>query len=196
MRTTTTTQAGERRSRARVLRRHGVRAVTAGAALAASLLAVAGPAHAATGVSVSGGVLEVHAGAAADDIAVFVDTDGSLLVRNAGDTVTAGGPCVLVNANQADCPSAGVTTVAVTTGSGDDLVRNRTTLRSRVTLGPGADGFVGGLARDAVSGGDGDDRISGLGGDDLLLGDAGTDTATGGDGTDRCDAEFETTCES
>ncbi|MEW9549457.1 hypothetical protein [Nonomuraea sp. NPDC050783] len=190
------TRGNAPRARARVLRRNGVRALTAGAALAGCLLAVTGPAQAATGVRVAGSVLEVRAGAAADDIAVSVDTDGSLLVRNAADTVVAGALCVAVTADQVDCAAAGVTTVSVLTAEGDDLVRNRTALRSRVVLGPGADAFLGGLAADAVSGGDGDDRLSGLGGDDLLLGDAGTDTATGGDGTDRCDAEFETTCES
>ncbi|MFC4113472.1 calcium-binding protein [Nonomuraea zeae] len=179
-----------------VLRRHGVRALTAAAALAATLLAVAGPAHATTNVSVSGGALQISSGAAADDIAVFVDTDGSLIIRNTADTVVASAPCVGLTANEVDCPSAGITAVTVNTGAGDDSFRNRTSLRTKAFMGTGADLFFGGLSRDIASGDDGNDRLAGLAGDDLLIGGAGADTANGADGTDTCDAEIESNCES
>ncbi|MFG6191245.1 calcium-binding protein [Nonomuraea sp. JJY05] len=179
-----------------VLRRHGVRALTAGAALAAALIAIAGPAHAATGVSVTGSALEITGDHVADDIVVFVDTDGSLIVRNTGDTVVPGAACVAVTANEVDCSSAGVTAVVAATGAGDDSFRNRTSLPSKVALGTGADRFVGGLGRDLASGDEGDDKLGGLAGNDVLVGGAGVDTADGGAGTDRCDAETELFCES
>ncbi|MFI7698939.1 calcium-binding protein [Nonomuraea sp. NPDC049480] len=189
------TRGNDRRSRARVLRRHGVRALTAGAALTASLLAVAGPAHAATNVSVSGTVLQVVAGSASDDLVVFV-SGNRLIVSNTADTVVGAAPCVGLTANQVACPSAGISVISAVTGKGDDRLRNRTALRSKVDLGPGTDAFLGGLGSDIAFGGDGEDRLSGQAGNDTLVGDAGADSASGGDGTDRCDAEFETDCES
>ncbi|MEV5897143.1 calcium-binding protein [Nonomuraea fuscirosea] len=189
-----TTRGTERRSRATVLRRHGVRALTAGAALAAALMAVAGPAQATTNVSVSGGVLQIVSGAASDGISV-AQAGNRLIVQNDGDVVIPAAPCQAVSKNQSVCPADGVTLITVNTGDGDDDVRNRTTLRSRVVLGAGSDTFVGGTAVDMVAGGDGDDRMAGLAGDDLLLGAAGLDSANGGDGADKCDAETVTLCE-
>ncbi|MEV4169663.1 hypothetical protein [Nonomuraea sp. NPDC049709] len=189
-----TTRGTERRSRATVLRRHGVRALTAGAALAAALIAVAGPAHATTNVSVSGAVLQITSGGVSDDLLVS-QVGGRLVVRNNGDLVIPAAPCVAVAKNEAVCPAAGITTISANTAAGDDTLRNRTTLRSRVVLGPGADMFIGGLDTDMASGDDGDDRLAGLAGNDVLLGGAGTDSANGGDGVDKCDAEILTDCE-
>ncbi|MFI7132546.1 hypothetical protein ACIBQ1_43190 [Nonomuraea sp. NPDC050153] len=190
------TRGNDRRARATVLRRHGVRALTAGAALAAAMIAVAGPAHAATGVSVTGSALEITGDRVSDGIVVFVDADGSLRVRNTGDTVVPGASCVAVTANEVDCASAGVIAVVAGTGAGNDSFRNRTSLPSKVALGLGADSFIGGLGRDSASGDEGDDKLGGLAGNDVLVGGAGVDTTDGGDGTDRCDAETEFFCES
>jgi Ca2+-binding RTX toxin-like protein len=116
-------------------------------------------------------------------------------VKNDGDLVIPAAPCVAVSKNQSVCPAAGITTITADTGAGDDSLQNRTTLRSRVVLGAGADTFVGGLAVDMVFGDVGDDRMAGLAGDDLLLGADGVDSANGGDGVDKCDAETVTLCE-
>lgn len=191
------TRGNERRSGAGVLRRHAVRALTAAVALAAALLAFAGPAHAVTNVSLSGSALQIVAGSASDDIVVSMTASGTrLIVTNSGDTVAGAAPCVGLTANQVVCPAAGVTAIAAVTAKGDDVLVNRTSLPSKVALGPGNDGFLGGLGADAAFGGDGNDRLSGQAGNDVLVGDAGTDSASGGAGTDRCDAEFETLCES
>ncbi|MEV0380929.1 calcium-binding protein [Nonomuraea sp. NPDC050643] len=187
------TRGTERRSRATVLRRHGVRALTAGAALAASLAVFAGPAHAAGNVSVTGSVLEIVTSDLADDILVG-QVDGRLVVRNNGDVLIPGASCASVAKNEVVCKAEGVTHIVAITRPGDDIVRNRTLLPSRVSLGDGDDQFIGGLDTDQVSGGNGNDRLAGLAGDDVLLGEAGKDSAHGGDGVDKCDAEIVTAC--
>ncbi|GAA2204066.1 hypothetical protein GCM10009850_001600 [Nonomuraea monospora] len=189
-----TTGATERRSRATVLRRHGVRALTAGAALAASLLAVAGPAHAAANVSVSAPILRITADGAADAITV-TQVGGRLVVRNDGGLLFPGAGCVATAKNVSVCDAEGVTTIAADTGAGDDTLTNRTTLRSRVVLGAGSDLFFGGTAVDMAAGEAGDDRMAGNTGDDVLIGGDGVDSANGGDGADKCDAETVTACE-
>ncbi|WP_155126336.1 calcium-binding protein [[Actinomadura] parvosata] len=184
----------ERRSRATVLRRHGVRALTAGAAVAASLFVVAGPAHAAADVSVSAPLLRITADGADDGITV-TQVGGRLVVRNDGGLLFPGAGCVASAKNVSVCDADGVTTIVADTGAGDDTLVNRTTLRSRVVLGAGADQFVGGTATDLAAGEAGDDRLAGLAGDDVLIGGDGLDSANGGDGTDKCDAETVTLCE-
>ncbi|MBF8186424.1 hypothetical protein ITP53_11835 [Nonomuraea sp. K274] len=182
------TRGNDRRSRAAVARRHGLRALTAGAALTGTLLVIAGPAHAATNVGVTAvGALAINAGNLDDDITVSVDVDGSLLVTNPVDVVMPVAPCVAVTANQVDCPSAGVVGISASTGNGDDVLRNQTALRSRADMGAGDDRFKGGPARDTVFGNDGDDTLVGDGGNN--------DVADGGPNTDTCDAENEVNCE-
>ncbi|MBB6548000.1 hypothetical protein [Nonomuraea rubra] len=193
-----TTRRTGSRSRATVLRRHGVRALMAGAtvaaAAAASLFAVAGPAHAAAGVSVSAPLLQITADAAADAITV-TQVGGRLVVRNDGGLLFPGAGCTATAKNVSVCDADGVTTIVADTGAGNDTLTNRTTLRSRVVLGAGSDQFFGGTATDQAAGEAGDDRLAGHAGDDVLIGGDGTDSANGGDGADKCDAETVTLCE-
>ncbi|SDL83314.1 calcium-binding protein [Nonomuraea jiangxiensis] len=187
------TRGTERRSTFTSLRRHGGRAATAGVALAASLAVLAGPAHAAGNVRVTGSLLEITTNDVPDDVLIS-QVNGQLVVRNNGDLLIAGAACASVTKNEVVCEAEGVTHIAAITRPGDDVVRNRTTLPSRVSLGDGDDRFIGGLDTDQVSGGNGDDRLAGIAGDDVLLGDAGQDSANGGDGTDKCEAEIVTSC--
>ncbi|MGP4100681.1 hypothetical protein [Nonomuraea sp. KM90] len=198
------TRGNDTRTRATTVRGHGIRALTAGAALCGTLLAVTGPAHAATNVAVAGAVLEINAGNMGDAITVSVDVDGSLLVTNTGDTVVAGAQCVAVTANQVDCASAGVARIRAAMNSGDDVLRNQTSLRARADMGAGTDWFEGGSAVDTVDGndgndtllgGDGNDRLFGNSEDDFLVGEGGDDDADGGSDIDLCDAESEINCE-
>ncbi|GAA3622164.1 hypothetical protein GCM10022419_129800 [Nonomuraea rosea] len=170
-----------------------MRALTAGAALAASLAIFTGPAHAAGNVSVTGSVLEIITNDVPDDVLIG-QVGGRLVVRNNGDLLIPGAGCASVAKNEVVCKAEGVTHIVAITRPGDDVVQNRTTLPSRVSLGDGNDQFIGGLATDQVSGGNGDDRLAGLAGDDVLLGEAGQDSANGGDGVDKCDAEIVTSC--
>ncbi|MEV0620629.1 calcium-binding protein [Nonomuraea sp. NPDC050404] len=189
-----TTRGTERRSRATVLRRHGVRALTAGAALAGALMAVAGPAHATANVSVSGSVLQIDSDAASDNVLV-TQVGNRLVIRNDGGLLIPAAPCVATAKNVSVCPAEGVTTIVADLGDGDDRLENRTLLRSRAVLGAGADQFVGGAGVDMAFGDVGNDRLAGNAGDDVLLGADGLDSAHGGDGVDKCDAEILTACE-
>ncbi|SEG36396.1 hypothetical protein SAMN05444920_102722 [Nonomuraea solani] len=187
------TRGTERRSRATILRRHGVRALMAGAAVAASMAAFAGPANAAGTVSVAGSALQIVTNDVPDDVLVG-QVGGRLVVRNNGDLVIPGAGCVSIAKNEVACKAEGVTFISADTRPGDDILRNRTTLPSRVLLGDGNDQFFGGTDTDQVLAGNGNDRMAGNGGDDLLLGEAGLDSANGGDGADKCDAEIVTSC--
>ncbi|MFC5828847.1 hypothetical protein [Nonomuraea insulae] len=172
------------------MRRYGVRALAAGAALTGALLAVAGPAHAATGVAVTGAgntVLEITGSGVSDDITVSVAANGWLHVSNAADVVPAVAPCVAVNANEVECPPGAIARIRAATGNGDDTFRNRTALPSRVDMDHGKDIFLGGPAADEVRGGDGNDDLRGQGGNN--------DAADGGPGFDLCHAETEVACE-
>jgi hypothetical protein len=135
------TRGNGEQPRAAALSRHGMRALSAGAVMTASLLAVAGPAHADTNVGVAGEVLRISGGSASDDITV-TESDGRLIVTNTGDIVIGVSPCVSVKVNQVSCPGAGVTTIAADTGGGNNTLRNQTALRSR--MGSSADVFFGG----------------------------------------------------
>ncbi|MCK2220288.1 hypothetical protein MF672_041785 [Actinomadura sp. ATCC 31491] len=184
------------RNRIRAVRVAGLRALLVGAAAAAPLLALAGPAHAAGTVSNSGGRLVISS--TTTNNAVTVSVSGSnLLVTNTLTTLSPGGTCVQVNANTVRCPAAGVADMSAVLSSGSDVFTNNTALPSLVFLGDGADFFIGGSGRDQVNAGSGNDSMSGNGGNDTLLGGAGTgDRASGGSGTDACTAEIEDTCES
>ncbi|MFI7706035.1 hypothetical protein [Nonomuraea sp. NPDC049480] len=180
------TRRNDSRSRATIVRRYGVRALAAGAALSGTLLAVAGPAHAASNVVVTGGgTLQIIAGNGPDNITVFVGAGGRLHVRNTLDVVPAVAPCVAAGANEVSCPAAGIVRIKAATRGGNDTLRNFTSLRSRADMGRGKDRFFGGTARDVVFGRAGDDVLNGLG---------GNDAANGGPGFDLCTAETRVLC--
>ncbi|SEH03922.1 Hemolysin-type calcium-binding repeat-containing protein [Nonomuraea solani] len=65
------------------------------------------------------------------------------------------------------------------------MLRNFTSLRSRMDMGRGRDTFFGGSARDVIFGRAGDDVLNGLG---------GNDAANGGPGFDQCTAETRVLC--
>jgi Ca2+-binding RTX toxin-like protein len=174
----------------------GRRAAIVGAVMALPLLAGITPASAATNVSLSFGTLSVVSGSLSDNISVNRDLDGSLIIRNFADTLTAGAPCQVLDALRVRCPANGVTGATVNTGAGNDTVRNNSGLPMLSSLGDGNDTFVGGTARDRVAAGSGGDNLRGGGGDDQLVGGSGVDTADGGTGSDSCSAETETSCES
>ncbi|GAA3610781.1 hypothetical protein GCM10022419_114740 [Nonomuraea rosea] len=186
------------------MRWYGVRALTAGAALTGTLLAITGPAHAVTGVNVAGGgtVLQIIAGNVPDNITVSV-VGGTLHVSNSADTVPAAAPCVAVTANEVACPAAGILRIGAATSNGDDTFINDTALPSRVDMGYGDDTFLGGSATDEVRGRDGNDKLLGRAGndrlfgnpgDDIVDGQGGNDLANGGTGVDACTAEVTVLC--
>ncbi|GIH78718.1 hypothetical protein [Planobispora longispora] len=182
-----------------ISRRAGFRALATGALLLISAAATgAAPAQAQTFTNVTAisGKLSVNAGNVGDNITINVE-NGSLVVRNFNDTITAGSfTCTNVDARTVRCNSAGITNILVNSQGGADTVTNNTTLQSRVFLGPGSDTFIGGSARDFVNGDGSNDRLEGRGGSDILIGnDGASDQAIGGTNTDFCTAEAELSCE-
>lgn len=183
-------------SRPGKIRRAGLRALAVGVLMVAPPLALAGPALAGTNVVVTGSLLSINAGNLPDNISVDFDADGSLLIRNSGDTLSTTGVCQNVDANTVRCPSTGITGIQAGLQAGADTLRNNTTLPMRAFLGAGKDLFSGGSARDTVSGQTGGDTMHGNDGDDVLEGNAGPDSVVGGAGRDTCTAEVRESCES
>ncbi|MFI7698938.1 hypothetical protein [Nonomuraea sp. NPDC049480] len=104
------TRGNGERSRVADLRRLGGRALIAGAVAAGSLLALTGPAHAVTSVSVPGSDPRIEPGDESDDIDVVV-SGSRLIFTDDGDTITAIAPCELVSASQVACPGTGITVI-------------------------------------------------------------------------------------
>jgi Tol biopolymer transport system component len=140
----------------------------------------------------------VQTGDGSDTVELFIDdpTVPSTVTIDTGD----GGDTVIVPS------SAGVVSVRIETGLGNDLVRPRAgnarmraaaqqgTQRGyvvltaggndRVTVGGAPDRVDGGAGKDIVNGAGGADRLGGGGGGDELEGGSGSDEMNGGGGTD------------
>jgi len=73
----------------------------------------------------------------------------------------------------------------ISTGAGPDVVDNRGgMIDGQITLGDGADKFIGGADDESVDGGPGNDILNGGGGADVLAGSSGNDILIGGAGDD------------
>jgi Ca2+-binding RTX toxin-like protein len=153
--------------------------------LIASLLALAAatPAHAGT-VTTSGDKVVYRAGAGERNDVTLSATSRSVIVKDAGASVTG---CTAIDANSALCEGV-FRRASVTLGSGADKLRV-TGLAVSVDAGSGADRLTGGAEDDTLNGAAGNDVIDAGAGDDLLLGDAGNDTLRGGRGRDELDGD-------
>lgn len=145
------TRGNGKRPRSGALRAHGVRALAVGGTLATSLLAVAGPAHATTDVSVSGSELNVYGGDASDNIDLSL-SGRWVIVSNAGDRIEASAPCRRESSSRVACPADEIESIVVVTGPGDDTVRNRTRLPMRANLAPGRDNLISGNGAATIGG--------------------------------------------
>lgn len=140
--------------------------VASGVVLGTALLGVP-PAHAATTVTFSGGVLTIAGDTAADGLTVGRTPAGTITLN--GTQVLGGVPT-----------TANVRRVRVDGGDGGD------TLRYDETGGPMPPGeFLGGAGNDTLTGGSGADTLTGGIGDDKLFGNGGADTLTAGMGDDK-----------
>lgn len=160
------------------------------------LLATAVPAHAATNVNASGATLRIESGGKPDNLTISAGPTGRLTVTNTADRLVPGLGCESVDGNTVRCDGTDITAILADTGAGDDIVRNDTNLTMTAHLGPGADTFTGGSARDVAMGGGDADILNGGDGPDVLIGGAGRDAADGGPGDDLCITEITTACES
>ncbi len=166
----------------------------------AAALALAAPAAAEVqSVELSGGTLEIKAGAGDDAIQVAAGNNG-VTVRDSDGVPTAGPPCeggYPESSPTVTCPRKDVKVVVVELGDGNDVFDGDGKLRFEVSGDKGDDQMDGGDAGDLIEGKLGDDIIDGsegsdelLGGldDDRLFGKGGKDVVDGGPGKDRGDA--------
>lgn len=169
-------------------------AITAGVVLA-SIGVLAPPAHAASGVFVSGREVNVTAAPGVANKFWIHRNAGVITVVDGGGDLTPGAGCVAEAANRVRCsyqgttaPEDGLRYAIVDAGDLNDVVDLRTSLaRSTVSMGPGADQVLGSAGQDTIFGGDGNDNLNGFGSIDFLRGGDGIDSLNGGDGSDRFD---------
>lgn len=152
--------------------------LTVAVAASAMTLLAAAPAQAATPVIAStafnGKIVRIAGSDVGESIVVSI-FNGKLSVANTLGSVQAGTGCVQVGA-AAQC-GTGVTGIGYNGGTGDDTIRNDTSLFLSAIGGPGSDRLNGGSANDK------------------LVGGTGVDFLNGGIGTDTCDGENESSCE-
>jgi hypothetical protein len=111
-------------------------------------------------------------------------------------SIEAGAGCADTGRRQVTCDAAGVSTVLVELGAGDDAGALARGVAVRVLMSGGrgddtltggdeADDIRGGRGRDEVDGGGGDDAVRGGPGDDEVAGSGGDDLLEGGTGDDH-----------
>jgi Ca2+-binding RTX toxin-like protein len=155
--------------------------------LAAALTAVLAPAaQAATSVVADPGRLTVTAARGKTNV-ITVDQPGLFIIRDTGDTVTAGSNCTQLNSHTVSCAAAAIKTVRVLGGDlNDKITYNPKEARGELRGETGNDAIVLGptAAASDLGGGAGDDALSGGPGDDALDGGDGADHFAGGVGVD------------
>ncbi|HEX3453446.1 MAG TPA: hypothetical protein VHS03_02390 [Gaiellaceae bacterium] len=179
-----------RRASFRALRLAGSAALVAALAAAAWLLVgQAGAARGAVGVTavLRNGLLNVTGTPTADKIALRLKSgDPGTVQVDAGDDGTA----------DFSFARANVKKLAISAGTGDDLVRIdevngafTTTIPTTIDGGPGNDTLAGGSGDEVLQGGPGNDSVDGNRGSDTALLGPGDDTFTWdpGDGSDNVD---------
>jgi len=173
------------------------------ALLAAALVLPAGAAHAKVRSSVSGSLLIVKGGRAADRVRVVCDAgqvkvDGKnprsgpiacsrisevdALTGDGNDRIDLSGVGGGDGFGQRDLPGGfgHGTGCGAALGGGDDRYIGGTTCFNLVLAGPGNDHVRGGILRDQITGGSGDDQVTSFTGRDILIGNAGNDKLNGG----------------
>ncbi|MGS2648772.1 calcium-binding protein [Streptosporangium sp. LJ11] len=151
----------------------------------ATTAVLASPAHAAGATVTVGsfGNMSVVGTTGNDSIDINL-FNGKINVTSSLHSVTAGAGCTQQGPNTASC--SGVSTIMVNVRSGEDTVRNNTSLFAEIFGSAGLDRLSGGSGRDILVGGTGND---------VLTGNGGNDTTDGGPDVDTCNGETEENCE-
>jgi len=182
-----------------LIKKAGVAAVTAIGAIA-----FAAPSAPASTVTVTGGdtVRVAESGNEGNQITVSYDAGADLYrVTDAASTLTPSGTCLMVDANTATCPGAGIDTISVDTGDRDDAITlDAATIPSTTTenlnAADGNDNVRGANTPGTLSGGPGNDSVRGRGtlnagsGNDSLTGSPQADNLRGSSGRDMLDGGF------
>ena len=188
------------------------RALLAGIAVAAALLAA--PAlSGASNASVSGGELRYLAAAGeTNDLTISV-VGANFILDDPGATIIPGAGCAAVNLNRVSCAAAAVddgiraelgnlndellltdsvpelaSSILLRGEAGNDTITSLSDGRIRAFGGIGNDTLIGGPGGDRLEGEDGDDTAAGNGGNDFFVSSPGTDSANGGPGSDDFEA--------
>jgi Ca2+-binding RTX toxin-like protein len=173
------------------------------AVAAVGIGAFAAPSALASTVTVAGDTLRVaETGNEANQITVSYDSGTDLYtVTDAAAPLTPSGTCVMVDANTATCPGAGVNTISVDTGDRDDSIALDAatipgTISESLNGANGNDTVRGANTPGTLSGGAGNDAVTGRGtlnggsGNDTLNGSPLADNLRGSSGRDTLDGGF------
>lgn len=111
----------------------------------------------------------------------YISATDTYRVFDATSDITASGTCVVVDTRNVDCPGAGIRTVSVDVGNGNDTITlDRATIPATIEGNldgdDGNDLINGGRGLDDISGGSGADSMDGHEGADDLNGNGSTDT--------------------
>jgi Ca2+-binding RTX toxin-like protein len=159
-----------------------------GAATVAAFLAVAPSALAATASSSATRITVNGQGSERNQVKIAYDMLGDVYTITDPAGITPSAPCVVVDPNTVTCPGAGITTLTVNAGNGNDSVElDRATIpvtKAGDIDGGGGDDTLGGAnGDDTVTGGSGRDQINGFFGSDTLRGGGSSDTLSYADRT-------------
>jgi hypothetical protein len=152
------------------------------------------PAGASAGTFTIQGSTILYSGDPGGDKIAGVDTGASIrFTRFGGDDLGGAIPCQVDPDNQSvECPKAGISTVVLNLGSGNDVAAVSPTVSLPIIFdgGSGADGLFGGGGPDTFSGGAGDDNIiSRDGRGEQVDCGSGNDTAISDDADSRSSCE-------
>lgn len=189
--------------------------LTGVAAIAAMAVGVVPSSADAASASISGSTILISEPASRTPLSLSDDGEYTTLFSEVTDpSPSASSPCEVVSTERVRCPSAGITAIVVTLGSGDDYLGVGSNLVAPLTVNAGAgddtvfagfaslgatlngedgvDVLAGGLGNDVINGGPGNDgRRSHIPGFEFqqedqfgLYGGDGADTINGGAGDD------------
>jgi Ca2+-binding RTX toxin-like protein len=156
--------------------------------LASLIAALAAPAGAsAATVSMTGGKATFTAASGeTNQLTVRNVFGGKIEFEDLGvSSITAGNGCAVYAAQRVHCVAAGLTSVVVDVGDGNDTVTDSLFITPFTTYGGvGNDTIHGGGGPDTILGGAGNDTLNGGGGDDVFVADDGADSIKGDTGRD------------
>lgn len=126
------------------------------------------PPGASTSVAVDGTKIVANAGPnKLNNIIASLDA-GWIYVADLQAAIVPGSDCEQVDPITVRCAAAGINSIEVNAGDGNDIIGNPSSIPMTVFGGDGVDSFDGGPAADTFDGGPGDDAFTGGGGSDTL----------------------------
>jgi Ca2+-binding RTX toxin-like protein len=148
-------------------------------------IALAIPSGALASTAEKSGTQVTVSGAGGENNAITVSHNPATLSYWVTDSVkiTPAAPCTKVTDTFVTCPDAGVTTIVLNGGNGDDtLTLDENTIpvivQGRLNGDQGKDSLIGAATADTQNGGQGEDTLDGRKGGDSMSGGSGKDSVT------------------